>query len=43
MSLEKQLQERSQNKCELCNATANLGVYEVPPVDIPSADNSIYV
>lgn len=43
MSLEKQLQERSQNKCELCNATANLGVYEVPPVDIPSVDNSIYI
>jgi protein PhnA len=43
MSLEKQLQERSESKCELCNSTSNLSVYEVPPVSIVNADNSIYV
>ena len=43
MSLEKQLQERSGSKCELCNSTSNLSVYEVPPVSIVNADNSIYV
>ncbi|MBD1429362.1 PhnA domain-containing protein [Sphingobacterium litopenaei] len=43
MSLEKQLQERSGSKCELCNSISNLSVYEVPPVSIVNADNSIYV
>ena len=43
MSLEKQLQERSGNQCELCHATANLSVYEVPPVTLVNSDNSIYV
>jgi hypothetical protein len=31
MSLEKTLQERSENKCELCEATKDLKVYVVPP------------
>ncbi|NGM71925.1 PhnA domain-containing protein [Sphingobacterium sp. SGL-16] len=43
MSLEKQLQERSGSKCELCSSISNLSVYEVPPVSIVNADNSIYV
>lgn len=43
MSLEKQLQERSGNQCELCNNTSTLGIYEVPPVSIVNIDNSIYV
>ncbi|MGN0002235.1 MAG: PhnA domain-containing protein [Sphingobacterium composti] len=43
MSLEKQLQERSGNQCELCNSTSALGIYEVPPVSIVNLDNSIYV
>jgi protein PhnA len=43
MSLEKQLQERSGNVCELCTSSTNLSVYEVPPVSISNIDNSIYV
>lgn len=43
MSLEKQLQERSGNQCELCHSTSNLSIYEVPPVSNANADNSIYV
>lgn len=43
MSLEKQLQARSGSQCELCTSTSNLSVYEVPPVSIANADNSVYV
>ena len=42
MSLETQLQERSGSKCELCGATDDLSVYEVPPSD-GSADQAILV
>ncbi len=31
MSLEKEIQERSGNKCELCSVTDNLSIYLVPP------------
>ena len=31
MSTEKELQARSESKCELCGATDNLSVYEIPP------------
>ena len=31
MSTEKELHARSESKCELCSATENLAVYEVPP------------
>lgn len=43
MSIELQLQERSGNKCELCNATEQLKVYEVPPVEQLTIDNAILV
>lgn len=43
MTLEQQLIERSGNKCELCNGTENLSVYEVPPVSNANTDNSILV
>ncbi len=43
MSLQQQLLARSGNQCELCNATDNLSVYEVPPTDNANADNSIMV
>lgn len=32
MSVEKELLERSESKCELCGAKHNLQVYEVPPI-----------
>ena len=38
-----ELKSRSENKCELCNSTQELSVYEVPPVEIPNQDNSILV
>ncbi len=43
MSIEKELQTRSESKCELCTATKNLAVYEVPPVSNGSAENSIFI
>ncbi|MFQ5519013.1 MAG: PhnA domain-containing protein [Mariprofundus sp.] len=41
MSIESELQTRSESKCELCSATENLGVYEVPPSSDGSADQSV--
>jgi protein PhnA len=43
MELLKQLQERSSSKCELCGATDQLSVYEVPPVTIGGVDGSLLV
>lgn len=41
MSLVQQLKDRSDSKCELCNATENLKVYEVPPVSTGGMDGSL--
>ncbi|NMP15999.1 PhnA domain-containing protein [Thalassotalea sp. Y01] len=41
MSIEQTLRDRSENKCELCSATDNLTVYEVPPVAEPNSDKSV--
>ena len=43
MSTEQTLQDRSGSKCELCTATDNLSVYEVPPTSDGSADQAIFV
>ncbi|PRD48665.1 PhnA protein [Sphingobacterium haloxyli] len=43
MSLEHQLIERSDNRCELCNNTATLSIYTVPPDVQQTADNAVYV
>lgn len=43
MSIEKQLQVRSEGKCEMCGASENLQVYQVPPKDGNSADECILV
>lgn len=43
MSTEKELQARSESKCELCADTANLNIYEVPPTSDGSADESILI
>lgn len=43
MSLKKILQERSESKCELCAATNELDVYEVPPESGNDADKCILV
>ncbi|MBE8721002.1 PhnA domain-containing protein [Sphingobacterium pedocola] len=41
MNLEKQLITRSGGICELCTATENLSIYEVPPISVATSDNSI--
>ena len=43
MSIEKALHVRSDSKCELCGATENLGVYEVPPESDGSEDSSVLI
>ncbi|MFA7347242.1 MAG: PhnA domain-containing protein [Desulfurivibrionaceae bacterium] len=41
MSTEKALHARGESKCELCGATENLGVYEVPPSSNGSVDQCV--
>ena len=43
MSIQSELQKRSGNKCELCNAETNLQVYAIPPQDQQNSENSILV
>lgn len=43
MSFEQALMQRADSKCELCSSSDQLSVYEVPPVETSSADNSILV
>ena len=43
MNIEKELRTRSDSKCELCNSTDNLNIYEVPPSSNGSADKSVLV
>ncbi len=41
MSTEKALHERSESKCELCGATENLAVYQVPPTSDDNVDECV--
>ncbi|PIF00912.1 MAG: PhnA protein [Maribacter sp.] len=41
MGLLEDLQARSGSKCELCGATENLKIYEVPPVSTAGVDGSL--
>jgi len=41
MNPEKELYDRSGSKCELCSASKNLSVYEVPPSSNSSAEQAI--
>lgn len=41
MSIEEELKQRSEGKCELCSSTDNLGVYEVPPESKANVDDSV--
>jgi len=43
MNAEKELQARSESKCELCGATENPGVYAVPPASDGSADQCVLI
>lgn len=42
MSLEQELKNRSNNKCELCGSDNNLAVYHVPPVKDKELTNSVF-
>ncbi|MCG8412010.1 MAG: PhnA domain-containing protein [Bacteroidales bacterium] len=42
MSIEKELRERSNSKCELCGAENDLSIYQVPPENLESVDKCIY-
>ncbi len=42
MSIEKELQQRSDSKCELCATTENLTVYQVAPDSDGSVDTCLY-
>lgn len=41
MSLIQELQDRSGSKCELCSATENLNIYEVPPTSAGGVDGCL--
>ncbi|MGB3342697.1 MAG: PhnA domain-containing protein [Aequorivita sp.] len=43
MIMEKELQIRSGNKCELCGAEENLSVFEIPESPMAGADAAIYI
>ena len=43
MKLAEILQQRSENKCELCKTEATLAVYEIPPQDQANASNNILI
>jgi hypothetical protein len=42
MSIERELNKRSESKCELCAATENLKVYEVLPTKKGGIDEAIW-
>ncbi|MFA5460788.1 MAG: PhnA domain-containing protein [Sulfurimonas sp.] len=42
MSVEEELKSRSKSKCELCQSSENLSVFEVAPSDA-SAEQSVYI
>lgn len=43
MSIEEVLHARSESRCELCSATENLDVYEIPPDSNDNADKCVLV
>lgn len=43
MGIEKELQDRSESKCELCSATDELSIYEVPPESNGTAEQSVLI
>lgn len=43
MSIEKELEQRSENKCELCSSQDSLHIYILPPETDEKIDNSLYL
>lgn len=42
MSIEQELEKRSEGNCELCGSNENMKVYDIPPVEIRTANKAIY-
>jgi len=42
MSLEQELKQRSDSKCELCSSNNELSIFAVPPITIGGLDGSLY-
>ena len=42
MSLEQELKQRSDSKCELCSSNNELSIFVVPPITIGGLDGSLY-
>ncbi len=42
MSLEKELQKRSNSKCELCNSTEKLAIYTIPDIKDNALQTALY-
>lgn len=43
MSLQRTLQKRSNSQCELCTSAEDLSVYNLPPVNTPNEQNSVFL
>jgi len=43
MTIEQTLHARSGSKCELCNATEDLDIYQIPPVSSGDADQCVLI
>lgn len=43
MSTEKELQSRSESKCELCSSTEALSIYEIPPESNGNPEQSVFI
>lgn len=43
MSMENELQQRSESSCELCKSTEELGIYEIPNSPTSGAEAAVYI
>lgn len=43
MSIEKELESRSEGKCEMCGSSDNLRPYDIPPVEIRTANKAVHI
>jgi|TARA_B110000977_G_scaffold173677_1_gene227030 protein PhnA len=42
MSVESELESRSEGKCEMCGDTNGLKVYDIPPIEIRTANKAVF-
>ena len=43
MTLRKELEQRSQNSCELCKSTTDLNIYNLPPATTETIDTTVLI